>query len=364
MPYIKKCKVLVRDFFPKETVKEGQVVVNKSLVEDVVIQVKRMLICDLCNKSYTTKMGLEYHMRNFHLNAIIGQYKDSRRCGFCEKFVQREQFQDHIKHNHQFLRCEICLKAYYDEKSLLRHKKTHDDNLKYTCDICNYNCVLYYNMKRHILGVHLGSPSRSKCEYCGKMICSDHLKRHINNVHKNLRNSKCHVCKKTFYDKHKLRRHLDTVHVKQKNHVCSICTKKFALKEYLARHLNGAHGASKHTCNKCERTFSFSENLKRHLKSHEKSPFCCTTLTCMSMFKTKAALDKHVKVHHANRKGARFKRHPCDECDKDFSTRYCLKLHKMSVHQHLQYQCHFCGNQYRQRHSIGKHLFKYHVDKS
>lgn len=320
-------------------------------------------ICDLCHKFYKTKENLLRHMQDTHINEIIRQYPDSRCCSFCKKFFLKEHYQDHIKQKHKRIQCDTCEKVFFSIRSFRQHRKWHGST-RYSCDLCNYKSVCKYRLEMHIVAVHLRRPPRSKCEHCGKMIISHVLKKHINSVHKKVRDYRCDVCAKWFDKKHSLQDHLAWAHLKEENHVCTICNKKFAAKPNLKRHYDRVHNAKEQIkCKKCERKFTRIGSYHKHLKRHETYPFACTRLECRKMFITEQARDTHVSFYHTNRKGYLTKTYPCDQCDKVYRGRDKLDIHVRTQHLGLRHECHFCGKQYLERQSLIVHLFKHHIEK-
>lgn len=313
-------------------------------------------ICDLCDQTYAQKQKLRQHMEKVHLNDIIKQYPDSRRCRFCTLFVLVENFPEHDRQNHKRMKCDICKKVYFNVKLLYKHKKRHE--VQYTCDICKRKLCDKKALKRHMMAIHSREAPLSKCEDCGKMLTDTALTNHINNIHKKQRKYQCAVCGKSFFNSVKLRGHLAAVHLKQKNHMCTICGRKFGYYWHLTRHYNGVHDGRKSMlkCGKCERTFGKMEILKKHLNLHKKRPFSCTRPLCRSMFATKEGRDKHVNEY----------KHclimfQCDKCDKKYKNRYNLEIHIMTKHLGLRYECHFCGERYVNKLTVKYHLMKHHV---
>lgn len=71
-------------------------------------------------------------------------------------------------------------------------------------------------------------------------------------------------------------------------------------------------------------------------------------------------LNKHI-VNHNNRKKSSLIKHQCGKCDKIYMSRSTLGKHVMSKHPELLYQCHFCGEKYKNEKLIKEHLFKFHI---
>lgn len=334
--------------------------VSKTNKDKVSNKLAKRVTCDLCNQSYVSIHTLRNHMQVIHLNERMREYPNSRLCGFCQKFVLDEHYQEHVKAKHKKLRCEVCQRVYFNAKPFKNHVKTH--RVQYCCDICNHKFTVKSSVKKHIIENHLGKIPRSKCEHCGKMILSRMLRFHIKRVHKKQKDHACHVCGKSFFNLPNLRKHLAAVHLNQQNNVCTICNKNFIYKNILDRHYHGVHGTRPRLdCKKCERTFGLPQSLRRHLNCHEKLPFTCTRSACFRMFKTEEARNRHIKNFHDNPIPSRCMTLSCDKCNKTFKRSDALKTHVRTDHLKLLYECHFCEQQYKYKQTLIKHLFKNHV---
>lgn len=303
---------------------------NKESVPD---KVGKRFICDLCDKSYLSKQGINFHLKNFHLNEAIKEHPDGMQCGFggCKEFVLKDNYDEHIKQKHKKRECGICKRVFFNYQSFYQHKKTHEA-LKFSCDICKHKSITKQVLEKHILTLHLRPEPRTECKQCGKMIAIRSLQRHINQVHQNQRDFKCAVCKKGFYTRTYLRQHLAEVHLERKNYVCPI--------------------------EKCQRTFTQSGNLKLHLKKHDKRPLNCQK--CPRSFETEKTLRRHHDINHVNPKVM----HLCHRCDKQFSARSSLDVHITAQHLKLKFKCDICGKEYMQKESLKQHLMKQHVEKA
>lgn len=332
---------------------------NEGQRESTADSVNQRFTCDVCKKYFRSKQWLRIHMEK-HLNE---DHPDSEQCGVCKKFILNEKFEEHFKQQHKRIECEDCDKVYFNKRAFKKHKQTHE--VPYTCDHCNRKFAFKKLLEKHILVVHLGIKFRSKCELCGKMISSINFKSHIQTVHLKQRKFVCDVCHRAYSFAKNLRDHLAIVHLNQKNHFCTICNKNFMCKSSLKFHMKTLHGGKpKIKCEKCQRSFAHSCNYRVHLKGHETKPFSCTHLTCKLMFKTKKALDKHVKDCHNKPKPYGLIEHNCEQCNKTYMSRNGLKLHISKVHLGMLYHCDNCGKKFTQKENIKRHLLKQHIDKS
>lgn len=91
-------------------------------------------------------------------------------------------------------------------------------------------------------------------------------------------------------------------------HICSVCSKRFSQKSSLIRHLKIHNNIKPFSCPTCGKTFGtrlygfmlsiIYSNCDRHKLQHSTScPFICDFPNCMRGFKSKYALEYHMKAH-------------------------------------------------------------------
>ena len=167
------------------------------------------------------------------------------------------------------------------------------------------------------LDVKIDAKKRKKihtCECCNKSFPSaDHLKIHINSVHKGMKDHKCDTCEKAFSYAHHLKTHINSVHNCQKDHKCDSCGKAFSFAHHLKRHITSVHSGQKdHKCKSCGKEFSVQQNLKTHINivhNKQKDHKCDH---CGMSFSQSGDLKRHVNSVHNGQKD-----HKCDSCGKD-----------------------------------------------
>ena len=114
--------------------------------------------------------------------------------------------------------------------------------------------------------------------------------------------------------------------VRKGNRVCSICRHSFSSTQSLRTHIQGQHLDASHLkCKVCEYSAGDSYSLKLHIRSHktEGKKFSCAFPGCNRAYHTKGHLNEHTKTHTEARP-------VCANCNKDFATKYGLKLHLLS----------------------------------
>ena len=70
-----------------------------------------------------------------------------------------------------------------------------------------------------------------KCKLCEKIFSfKSTLRKHIREIHEEMRPYKCHVCEKDFKQKSAMDIHIQAIHEKKKPNKCQLCDLKFGFK--------------------------------------------------------------------------------------------------------------------------------------
>ena len=141
------------------------------------------------------------------------------------------------------------------------------------------------------------------CAFCFKEFnCSEHLRTHIRqSQHHKDTDMKCETCDQIFSDYYNFAKHRRTAHKKFK---CNKCSKQFICQDYLVFHYNvGCTDREKkvpksprYACNECEKKFKSKGALQMHIKSHQAWRYKCEK--CGQKFKSQPALDNHDERIH------------------------------------------------------------------
>ncbi|XP_006821043.1 uncharacterized protein LOC100367537 [Saccoglossus kowalevskii] len=310
--------------------------------QTVQIDCTKVLNCPLCKIPYTTRAGLNKHVREFH------------------------------KEDSEALKLVDSL--YIQPLEGLSHKIKKSGKMSYACSSCGKEFRAANTAKLHVRAVHLGERPHV-CGKCGKSFgYPQTLKLHNQTVHENLRPFKCTVCSKAFVRETGLKDHMKShtkeksylchlcgksfgyiqsfnahkkIHSDEKPYECDMCGKRFKLKGTLTDHQNHVHKTGPTTeCEVCKKVMNVNY-LKKHMIAHsDYRPHEC--LTCGKTFKTERTLRNHESTHNTTRPFV------CTICRVTFKAQYQLLKHK-ATHK-LPFRCGHCKQGFKTEESLRKHL--------
>ena len=182
-------------------------------------------------------------------------------------------------------------------------------------------------------------------------------------------------------DKKSKYHHLKTRHNNVEKIACGICQKKFNSQKDLSNHIvKDKHSEKTFQCSDCELTFSTKSNLKGHNdRIHKKITFGCAS--CGKYLSTKQKLKNHyqkcksktacnitpqkefseVFAEFVLQSKDEIEEYPCDKCDKSFSNKNSLKVHKYRYHAEPEkLTCEFCQDHLKSRDSLKNHMKSVH----
>ncbi|XP_045465209.1 zinc finger protein 596-like [Harmonia axyridis] len=195
------------------------------------------------------------------------------------------------------------------------------------------------NLEGHIDAVHLNEREH-KCHLCGFAANQkSNLKIHIDSVHLNIKELKCHLCEYAASKNETLQNHIDDVHLNKKEHICSLCDYAANQKVQLKIHMVSVHlNKREHKCSLC----NYAANHKSYLENHIYSvhlnikEFECHL--CEYAASKKDTLQNHIDCVHLNKK-----EHKCHLCNYAANRKVYLKKHIDSAHLNIkEFECHLC----------------------
>ncbi|XP_070506421.1 zinc finger protein draculin-like [Chironomus tepperi] len=215
---------------------------------------EKPLACSLC--SYTGKRSYDLKKHHFvHHNPDRIKKKRTRRrkCDKCDEILDsKKAFKLHLRLKHRekvirkpriFKRCEKCQEAIYTKKGYKMHMKDkHRDFLYIKCEKCNRRFKTNFRLKKH------------KSRYAT-------LDQDCRTKARNIGEFNCEHCKATFTLKSYLLLHMK----KHEAYTCKICqcvfNSQFSLKYHEFSHLD-----TEPKCSNCAKVFSSEQKFSNHLK--------------------------------------------------------------------------------------------------
>ena len=185
--------------------------------------------CDECEKNYTTKGALKFHIETTHRGLRFN-------CHLCPDVLSNKQaLERHIRNVHvvsvRNFKCEICGSSFKDKEYLTRHEKLHTDTQK-----------------------------SDPCPECGKVLTNHRaLTIHIKRVHERNFKHTCEDCGKTFPYLNTLQIHAEMAHMKGSLHMCQVCGKECIGKKRLHNHMQRKHpkGQQFGDCEVCKKVIFY-----------------------------------------------------------------------------------------------------------
>lgn len=132
-------------------------------------------------------------------------------CQFCGKLVSHVLYNSHIEtHNeHRPYKCDICEKTFKTKMVLYSHSKTHAER-RFKCNLCDMTFVQSTHLKTHQM-VHTGEKP-FQCEFCGKEFALKTNYVTHRRLHTGEKPFQCKQCTDCFIDLNGLKRHRKKIH--------------------------------------------------------------------------------------------------------------------------------------------------------
>ena len=296
--------------------------------------VKSSFKCQLCDRMFASSVDLRNHKKdvhdkskkyqccdiNFETYSHLSEHNKKKhtkptkvvKCLQCDKvFQHRGSYNSHKDSVHDKNTCSICSKVISGKRNLRRHiRQVHTDVRPYKCDECNQSFGDRGNLKRHEKSKHL--KLRDQCPQCEISCSVGTLQRHIRTFHK-MEVYQCQDCSRDFRSKYGLSSHVNKAHREVPiEYVCEICQQ------------GGFFSPQDKSIHKTK----FHKDEKRKM---EKTKFGC--FKCQEIFSKRLDRDRHMKETHKMETNLRsFK---CESCPKMFVTEMRLKTHQTKYCQNL-----------------------------
>ena len=178
-------------------------------------------ICNICDKTLSSKSNLERHVMQTH-NKLPDEPLSSD-----EELLREKNEVDNTK-------CSICEENFADKFKRDRHiREVHSSLGRIKCTDCNLTFQRWESMSKHRVKVHPGSNARDS------ILDRDESK-------------KCGICEKVYFDISTLNRHMKDIHGGVKIHGCEECSAHYSRKEDLENHVKKGKHYQDGICAHCE----------------------------------------------------------------------------------------------------------------
>jgi len=193
-----------------------------------------------------------------------------------------------------------------------------------------------------------------ECHYCGFVteISAAHLRKHVKDVHEEIKQYHCTECGIKVSRKYHLIRHIKAVHHKEKFWQCEDCDYKTNNQVCYKKHKQNKHEGG----GDCDSLYSV-ESLQNLPKGLTEADLKCVCTWCVFKSNKYSVVKKHIEIHHERKK-----HYPCKECVfvgqsvDDYAEHYHT-FHKTDSYPHACTDCSFkCTN----KHDLKQHYSDTH----
>ncbi|XP_053674583.1 transcription factor grauzone-like [Anopheles nili] len=266
------------------------------------------------------------------------------------------EVQTHYRKEHStrgYIRC--CDKVLYRRAKLMEHIFVHEGSLR--CDICQKSYTCSRSLNLHRLNSHTREEDRPfKCDKCHQ----SYPKQHLLTAHLARHvQERCSICEKTLSSSQALKVHIAQVHGEDSNQICATCGKEFRTKRAMERHIKehlGLELNEKVQCHLCEKWFNGKYNLKKHIRFihiEQGQDFQCDI--CHHKYPNTRALVYHKQRVHVEEK------FECEYCGKRFKRKIYLKEHIASHTRQPLYSCEICDSTFNSNGNLYAHRRNKHA---
>ncbi|KAG7165055.1 Zinc finger protein 208-like, partial [Homarus americanus] len=251
--------------------------------------------CKVCCRRFTKLTYLESHMKTH----IDGSF-ECMRCGV--KFGTESHLIDHMYYVHgqkKVLMCDECNRYFSTPTSLKTHKEMeHRANLDCNeiCKVCEERYPTKLGLKRHMF-THIRA---YQCSHCLRKLSSKaSLDIHINMVHTKEHSFLCSHCSKEFYAKHLLQMHIKRVHSDRSDYQfkCKLCGKVYLQEWELTLHHKTHTNERNFKCDVCGDAFYTLSRMRYHRATHKTTRDSECPL-CTQMFRRDVDTKNHLRRVH------------------------------------------------------------------
>ena len=242
--------------------------------------------------------------------------------------------------------CSECWAEYQSKEDLINHMQNHHKDVKYVCDLCDFQTIWKSNLTTHRKTQHEGLKYFcEKCEY--QALSKAAVLQHMKSVHEGIRFD-CDQCSYQTKSKYVLKSHkekhkADYRNNTQKKRAAGITDANKIIEMY-------EHG---YKCTVCDKRSKNRGHAQEHAEIHMIGiSYDCEL--CDKTSHTRAAYRSHKKNKHPKMTRDLYS-NSCKDCGKDGMTKMEYAAHIYYKHQKL-FTCDNCGKQKMSREIYNNHM--------
>ncbi|CRL01019.1 CLUMA_CG014160, isoform A [Clunio marinus] len=229
--------------------------------------------CIVCSKSFS-RSTLLYRHEKIHTDPNIPRYH----CEACERvYLNVLDYNKHVlthTKNRPF-KCELCNKSFAFKQGLDRHSVSHDYEAQpHPCQYCVLRFPSAARLQRHLSSEHAGTRP-FPCSKCTKrFMLSHHLYRHMRTSHALKDEAFCYycpVCEKVYDDRVEF---FDHCNEHALSLTCPLCKVTFESHEETSEHIKLHSKSDMYYCDYCNSSFMSSDDLNNHLIDQHSGELC------------------------------------------------------------------------------------------
>ncbi|KAM9249217.1 transcriptional repressor CTCFL [Dugong dugon] len=106
--------------------------------------------CHVCHARFTQSGTMKIHILQKH-----GENVPKYQCPHCTTIIARKSdLRVHLRNLHTYeateMRCRYCPDVFHERYALIQHQKTHKNEKRFKCELCNYACKQERHMAIHV----------------------------------------------------------------------------------------------------------------------------------------------------------------------------------------------------------------------
>ncbi|XP_068629985.1 zinc finger protein 431-like [Battus philenor] len=300
--------------------------------------------CNKCERIFDQLSTFKKHVVKHKRTANGDIQYTCTQCG--KKIAKREKFKKHcLGHGDPELECDKCYKVFASKFTLRTHRKIH--TRKYRCGNCKKRFSKLLDLKAHATNCHSVTSEDNDWKDANVNDADEIISKALSNkifllnskmARIQTTNKNCDICSKTFSRIGDLKRHLV----------------KHVVTSTLSKNPVDKNGSLSIRCQVClVKVFNDTDEFKEHLREHAKlALYRCTY--CNKSFSDSSNFSKHKKKHA-------LKHFQCDICQTKFNS-WNMIIRHMDVHNNnLPLDCSYCDRNFYFKSMLNNHIKNAHA---